>query len=272
MTANEAMRAAELAEAAYLETMYDAASDDVRAALGMAHARIGSGLVCVMEHDPTGFWSRAVGFGVDEPVTPQVLEDMIGFAREHHAPVLCVQVAPQASPAGWEDLLREHGLTPSASWVKFVAPGGFSIEADTDLDIEQIGPDLGRHFARVMCEGFGMPLDSPLPDWFARMPGADGLTTYAAFDGNEVLATAVLSVRGDLASLCGAATLPAGRGRGAQSALMARRLDDASALGVAWIGTETGTETPEQPNPSLHNMRRLGFTELYERRNWTWRP
>ena len=113
-----------------------------------------------------------------------------------------------------------------------------------------------------------MPLDSPLPDWFAQMPGADGLTTYAAFDGNEIVATSTLCVRDELASLCGAATLPAGRGRGAQSAMMARRIADANALGVRWIGTETGTETPEDPNPSLHNMRRLGFTELYERRNW----
>lgn len=42
--------------------------------------------------------------------------------------------------------------------------------------------------------------------------------------------------------------------------------------GCRWIGTETGSESPYSPNPSLHNMRRLGFTELYARENWLWRP
>ena len=53
---------------------------------------------------------------------------------------------------------------------------------------------------------------------------------------------------------------------------MAIRVTDAAALGCAWITAETGTETPEDPNPSLHNMRHIGLVELYERRNWLWRP
>ena len=52
---------------------------------------------------------------------------------------------------------------------------------------------------------------------------------------------------------------------------MARRVTDAAALGCSWITAETGTETAEEPNPSLHNMRRIGLVELYERRNWIWR-
>jgi hypothetical protein len=31
--------------------------------------------------------------------------------------------------------------------------------------------------------------------------------------------------------------------------------------------TETGAETPEDPNPSLHNMHRMGFRDLYGRQN-----
>jgi hypothetical protein len=52
---------------------------------------------------------------------------------------------------------------------------------------------------------------------------------------------------------------------------MARRITDAVAHGCDWVTTETGAETAEHPNPSLHNMRRSGLTELYERRNWVWR-
>ena len=269
----EQMQAAELGEAAYLEAMYAGTSVSTRAALGMAHTRIGSGVVCVMANDPTGgFFNRAIGFGVTEPLTEDVVEEITAFGRSHGAPVLVTQIAPGADPSNWEDVLARHGLVASVSWVKFLAPGGFRVEASTDLDLEQVGPDLGKQFAHVMCAGFEMPLDSPLPDWFAEMPGMPGFTTYAAFEGNDILAVAAMAVKGELASLCGTATLPEARGRGAQSALMARRLEDANALGVRWIVTETGTETEEDPNPSLHNMRRLGFTELYERRNWLWRP
>lgn len=269
----EAMRAAELGELAYMEAMYAGADAVVREALGMAHAHIGGGLVCVMAHDPTGgYWNRVLGLGIDQPLTDEVVEEVAAFGRAHGAPLLCVQLAPGADPVGWPDVLGRHGLTPSASWVKFVAAGGFRVEATTGVSIERIGPERGGDFARVMCEGFGMPVDSPLPDWFAQMPGMEDLRTYAAVEDGRLLAAATLCVRGGLASLCGAATLSDARGRGLQSALMARRVEDANALGAAWIVTETGTETADDPNPSLHNMRRLGFTELYERRNWIWRP
>jgi hypothetical protein len=42
----------------------------------------------------------------------------------------------------------------------------------------------------------------------------------------------------------------------------------ARALGCRMIAVETAADTPEKPNPSTHNLRRLGFELLYERVNW----
>ena len=53
---------------------------------------------------------------------------------------------------------------------------------------------------------------------------------------------------------------------------MSVRVADALEAGADWITCETGAETAESPNPSLHNMRRLGLGEQYERVNWIWRP
>jgi hypothetical protein len=50
------------------------------------------------------------------------------------------------------------------------------------------------------------------------------------------------------------------------------RISDALDAGAEWITSETGAETLDSPNPSLHNMRRLGLGEQYERTNWIWRP
>jgi GNAT superfamily N-acetyltransferase len=58
------------------------------------------------------------------------------------------------------------------------------------------------------------------------------------------------------------------RGRGAQSALIAARLEAARRAGCHWACVETSADTPEKPNPSTHNLRRLGFTDAYERPNW----
>lgn len=271
--AREQMRAAEMAEVAYMRAMYDAASASTRAGLGLARRSVGGGEVFVMANDPTGgFWNRTIGLGIDRPISADIVDDVVTFARAAGAPLQCVQVAPDADPRDWEALLEAAGLVPSASWVKFAAPGGTTVEASTDLRVERLGAQQAESFGRVMAEGFGMPSDSLLPTWFSECVGRPGYTAYGAFDGADMVAAAALCVDDEYASLCGAATLPSARGRGAQSALMAIRLEDADAAGVRWIGTETGAETPEDPNPSLHNMRRLGLTELYERRNWIWKP
>ena len=43
------------------------------------------------------------------------------------------------------------------------------------------------------------------------------------------------------------------------------------AAGAApYVVTGKCAEAPDSPNPSLHNMRRMGLSEVYERRNWVW--
>ena len=75
-----------------------------------------------------------------------------------------------------------------------------------------------------------------------------------------------------MGAFCGAATLEEARGRGAQSAFMERRVADARAAGCQWLSAETWQEFDGQHNPSLHNMLRAGFVEVYDRGNFIWRP
>ena len=60
------------------------------------------------------------------------------------------------------------------------------------------------------------------------------------------------------------ATLPAHRNIGAQTALLSRRMRDASALGCDWVSAETHP-TSADTNPSLRNMARAGMDVLYLR-------
>ncbi len=157
--------------------------------------------------------------------------------------------------------------------MKFAAECTPRPEPATDLRLEVLGAAWAARAGRIMAEGFELPLDSGYPGWFANAldaGGRDDMRVYGAFDGDELISVAMLCVSGEIAALAGAATVSAARGRGAQGALMARRINDAAAAGCRWVSTETGSETEDEPNPSLHNMRRAGLTELYERTNWVW--
>ena len=270
----EATRRAELTEAAYLWEMAEGAAPGLQQELGMTGLRVGGGVVRVVANDPTGgFWNRSIGLGVTEPITGAALDEAIAFCVEHGAPLMVFQIAPGAQPVGFEEVLAERGIQASASWVKFMGPPPEIPRVETDL---RIGPlDKSdeaqlQHAGEVMVASFGMP--PGMTSWCVDQLRRPDWGAFAAWDGDRIVSASLLYVRDGTGHLVGAGTLPEDRGRGAQSALMKVRVDEAVRRGCTWVGTETGAETPESPNPSLHNMRRLGFTEVYARTNYVWRP
>ncbi len=153
------------------------------------------------------------------------------------------------------------GLTASASRM---CPGV--------LPIEQIGPDIHRHVAHVLGESFGLVQDKSLDGWCDQVMALPSLTTYAAFDGWDIVAVAALLVVGDSALLSGAATLPGSRGSGLYTAMVARRLEDAARLGVRSVFAEVEVGPQYADSTALRTLRSLGFTELSDPRDWGWRP
>lgn len=271
MIEREAMAAAELAEAEYMFALFDQAPEIIRESLGLRCRRVGGGVVTVLTGDPTAsFWSRVIGLGTSQPISAQVVDEVLDFARDSGAEVLCFQVAPDAE-GPWEQLLSERGAAPSRAWVKLASLVPVSHpRVSTDLRTGRLGPDDAMEYGWLLVRGFEMPENPHLASWFAGMVTTPGFLTYGAWDGDRLVAAAASHTANCRTVLCGAATLPEGRGRGAQSALIAHRLADAEAEHSVWICSETGAETPEAPNPSLHNLVRMGLTPRYERRNWVW--
>jgi hypothetical protein len=72
----------------------------------------------------------------------------------------------------------------------------------------------------------------------------------------------------DVAWLGHGSTLPGFRRRGAQAAILDRRIRDGIERGCKWFITETGMDTPDNPQPSYRNMLRSGFKLIYTRRNY----
>jgi GNAT superfamily N-acetyltransferase len=195
-------------------------------------------------------------------VTEEVLDDVVAFyAGGHHIVV-----------DGPEEALRARGYTPGYAWMKFERDADPGATAPTDLRLEVVGADRGRDFAVPVAGGFGMP--GFMADRLARIPGLEGWTCLVAYDGDptslraEAVAGGALFVDGDEGWLGLGATLPAARGRGAQSAILARRIALAAEQGCKLVTTETGVRQEGRPDRSYRNILRAGFREVGARPNW----
>ena len=139
-------------------------------------------------------------------------------------------------------------------------------EAHSDLDVARVGPERADDFATVVAGGFGMP------DWAkplaANVVGRPGWSCYVAYDRRLAgrRGRAVRPRGSRLARLRGDA--PEFRGRGAQSALLAARIEDARQQGCRDVTTETGELEDDRPSNSYRNIVRAGFREAGARANY----
>jgi len=160
---------------------------------------------------------------------------------------------------GFEDVLGLKlpgaGLPPAPEGVR-VRPSG---EDELELRLD------------VTVKGFLAPDEQGVPsnesfeeEVLRRVVGdfvrADGMTRYLAERAGEPAGGGSLRLADGIAQLCGAATLPAHRRRGVQTALLSERLEQAARAGcdLAVVTTQPGSKSQE-------NARRRGFALLYTR-------
>ncbi|MGJ6126382.1 GNAT family N-acetyltransferase [Mycolicibacterium sp. Y3] len=142
--------------------------------------------------------------------------------------------------------------------------------AAAGADIQIAGADELSAWVDVVVDGFAQPDTEGVPSHedFARdviacairdMVAA-GTVTYLARCGGSIAGGASMRLTGGIAQLTGAATAPAFRRRGVQSALLAARLSDAYTAGadIAVVTTSPGSK-------SQQNVQRRGFALLYTR-------
>ena len=136
--------------------------------------------------------------------------------------------------------VRPSGEEEFETWLDVVAEG--SVHPDTQ------GVPWHEEFSREAIIGA------------ERDSAAAGDMRYAALRDGVIVGGATMRISEGVAQLTGAATVPAHRRRGVQTALLSARLADAAAAGcdVAVITTQPGSK-------SQQNAQRQGFDLLYTR-------
>lgn len=246
------------------------APDLARKGLGITTARIGGGVALAARHDPYAYWSKALGFGFTEPVTRSLMDEVVAFYRAHDVPAAVIQIAPSVLPDDWDEICVAHGLQPGGHWAKLGAPIQETIaSAATDLQVAPVEAADAAQWAAVINRSFGMD-NEHLDAMIAQSVQDPAVKPFAAWDDDRIVAGASLYMHGTVASLNSGATLPTHRRRGAQSSLIAARLQAARAAGATWVVAEAALPGPGHSNPSLNNQLRAGLAVLYPRQNWVW--
>lgn len=260
------VRDCEAAELAAIRSWNESLAPAVTHALGSGHRSLGGGLLVHASADVL-MVNRVLGLGVREPVREQDVDDSLEQFLRTGARRFMIQVAPFAEPAVFTEWLAARGFYRHNHWIRLARDLRDTIlESRTDLRVARFGGDHAEAAGRLEAEAFGHPPE--LAGLTSGLVGAPGWDFFGAFDDERLVAAAALRVEGAAAWFGFAATTASHRGRGAQSALIAARLEAARDAGCRWACVETAADTPEKPNPSTHNLRRLGFRDAYERPNW----
>ena len=174
--------------------------------------------------------------------------------------------APEA-----EDWLGERGYERGAGWVKMVRDGSPpDFDVDPDIVIYRLGQDEaeGEGLSTIAAEALEMPLVAGT--LFFSLPQRNGWHCYtAALGPDEVpVATGSMLIADGVAQLGAGQTLAHARGLGCNAALLHRRLLDAHRAGCHTVFVEVGECDLASWSAICRNLRRAGFEEAYEGRNW----
>jgi GNAT superfamily N-acetyltransferase len=243
-----------------------AAPAALRDRLGLELAEVDGALVSIAAAVPSVLINRTVGLGQHRAATPDLVGQIAVRYRRAGVARYFVQVAPDARPPELRDFLAAAGLEKARGWMKFTRGPAPAPDVTSSLAVRRIGPEHAAEFARIAAAGFDLPeAAEPL---VAALISRPGWHFYMSFCGDTPAGTGALLVQRGVAYIDWGVTHPDFRQRGGQSAVLARRIGDANALGCRLMVTTTGEAVPGDPQHSCGNILRAGFKEAHLRENW----
>lgn len=256
----------ETSEMAAWRDFFDAASPESASDCGLQATELDGAVATRAALADVLAFNRTIGIGLRGTATDEMVDQLIRFYSEAGVPRFFVQLSPAGHTTDLEHQLIERGFQHHNNWVKLYRDTSSPPSVATDLTVRRIDKTDALAFGTIAADCFGWPATTRR--WIGDVVGRPGWRHYLAFDGDRPVATGALFASGDQAWVDFAATLPEYRGRGAQAALLSRRIIDAAELGCRQLVVETAEDTPARGAPSFRNMLRFGFREAYVRPNF----
>jgi hypothetical protein len=176
-----------------------------------------------------------------------------------------VQVPPGAEFDAVRTELQARFGAPAGSWARFRRAERRVADAVTAFELRELGESDAPAFGSTIAVGFGLPPE--LTPWLERLVGRKGWRAFGAFDSGRLVGCGATFLEGArrTAWVGFGAVEPSSRRRGAQQAILVRRMRAAFADGAAAVVSETGKPKPGEDGPSFRNLSRtLGFAYLRE--------
>lgn len=242
---------------AELERAEAEAFASLMSAAGLPVTRVAGAVCFAAPGIPDIQLNRVAGLGLERDLSDEELDEIEAFYRGHGN-----RFAISLTPGSLHDRLLERGYTAGYPWMKFRRDASPAAPVTTELSVEETTDAAA--FGSAIAEAFGLPAGS---DLFGGVVGRPGWTFFLARDGDDVAGGAALFLEDGVGWLGIGGTRPAFRGKGAQNALIAARIERGRAQGAGAFTTETGARVDDRPGGSYRNILRGGFAETYLRPN-----
>jgi len=215
-------------------------------------------------------FNKVAGLGFGGVPGPAALDEVERAFAARGAPVQ-VELAHLGDPALGALLTgRGYRLVSFENVLGLAVTGKPEGVTPAGIEVRRSGDEEFESWIDVVIDGFSHPDDQGVPSHedFPRevIAGAErdfaaaGVARYAAWRDGVMAGGGSFRPAEGIAQLTGAATAPAHRRRGVQTALLSARLADAAAAGcdIAVVTTQPGSK-------SQQNVQRRGFDLLYTR-------
>jgi GNAT superfamily N-acetyltransferase len=207
--------------------------------------------------------TQALGVGLHGPVDSAELDRLEQFFRSRGAPV-AIELCPLAGLPLYEALAkREYRLVEVSTVLvrELNSTDEFTASAN-GVSVRQAAPEDERLFTHTVAQGFAehAPVTQALLEVMEGFFHSENTHSFLAFVDGKVAGGASAFAFDGVAGMFGASTLPEFRGRGAQSALLAVRLNWAVEQGC---DLAKGVTLPG--SVSQRNHERFGFRVAYTR-------
>ena len=229
--------------------------------IGIAYRKLDGGVLALMaQHLPVPYFNSVFGLGAGHEA---YVAPLLAWYREHGvAPRF--EVVPGLATADLCRELAKQGCFHSGFHGSFIREPDAALADNELLAIERVTRRGIDEFLDTHAAGWNVPDAAGFKANTRGWINEPGWSLYLGRIKGKPAATGVLYVKDKVGYCADAATVPAFRGRGLQTALLQRRIADASAAGVDFICSGA-----EFLSDSQRNMQRTGMRLQFVRAVWT---